>query len=52
MDVYLADLRGLADLVEPGVPEAWIKSKVISGLPGDLKEQLVAACALDGMSVA
>ena len=50
--VYVADLRRLAMLVDGSASEEWIKCKLISGLPGNLKTQLVAVCSLEQMTLA
>jgi hypothetical protein len=51
IDVFVADLRRLSGLVAPGLPEEWIKCKVVSGLPEETKNQLVAACSVERMSL-
>ena len=52
VDVYVADLDRLAQLVDSTMPSTVIKCAFICGLPADVKMQLKAACKLDGMTLA
>lgn len=51
VDVYLADLKRLAGLVDSTVSDHWLKCAFISGLPDNARSQLRAACSVDSMSL-
>jgi hypothetical protein len=51
VDVYLADLKRLAGLVDAEVSIEGIKCAFVAGLPDDVKAQLQAACSLAGMEL-
>ena len=51
VDVYLADLRRLAALVDPKFPDQVLKCAFVSGLPDDLRSKLRAACSLRKMDL-
>jgi hypothetical protein len=52
VDVYVADLKRLSDLVSPNVDnDEWVKCAVISGLPQDIKQQLTGACTLEQLKL-
>jgi len=43
VDVYLADITRLANLVDPAVSDVWIKHAFVAGLPDAAKERLRTA---------
>jgi hypothetical protein len=51
VDVYAADLRRLAGLVDEMPSDSWIKCAFVRGLPDDVRKQMTAACALDQMDL-
>jgi hypothetical protein len=51
VDVFLADLRRLAELVSGGKDSKWIKCAFVTGLPDSVRRQLVMSCAVDGMDL-
>ena len=51
VDVFLADLRRLAGLVDSSAGDQWLKCAFIAGLPDHLRSQLRAACSVNAMSL-
>jgi hypothetical protein len=51
VDVYLAELTKLATLVDEFPSERILKCAFVSGLPADMKRQLLAACSLSDLSL-
>ena len=51
VDIYVADIRRLSSLISPSTPEEWLVSKVVSGLPDEMRKQLLAAFPLEGKSL-
>ena len=50
VDVFVADLKRLAALVDPVVSDNWIKCALVAGLPQTVRSQLQAASPLDTMT--
>jgi len=51
IDVFLADLKRLATLIDEFVPESLIQCALVYGLPEEMKLQLKAACKVENMSL-
>jgi hypothetical protein len=52
VDVYLSDLRKLANLIDCNEKnEEWIKCAFVNGLSEETRQQLIAACELQKMSL-
>ena len=51
VDVYLADLKRLAELVDSSVSDKFLKCTFVCGLPEEIRSQLRAACALGKMDL-
>lgn len=51
VDVYLADLRRLATLVDSNLSDKVLKCAFVSGLPEELRSKLRAACSLQKMDL-
>lgn len=51
VDVFVADLKRLAGLVDSNVNESWIKWAFVNGLPQDASEQMLTLTALDKMGL-
>lgn len=51
IDFYAAELRRMAGLVDESVSVHWVKCAFIQGLPDGMRQQMVAACTLDEMSL-
>jgi len=49
VDVYLAELTKLATLIEESPSERLLQCAFVSGLPSDVKRQLLAACSLSDL---
>lgn len=51
VDVYLADLKRLLDLVDSSASEDILKCAFVRGLPGSLMSQLVSVCCLNKITL-
>ena len=49
VDEYLGGLQDLARLVDEHIPQRWLISAFVSGLPSDVKQQLRASARMDHM---
>lgn len=52
VDVFLADLRRLAMLIDPSMSDRILKCAFVSGLPEGVRLQMRAACSLETMTLA
>lgn len=52
VDVFVADIKRLAALVGPGVPDEMLQCAMLRGLPERMRCQLMASCKLNTMTFA
>ena len=51
VDIFAADLKKLAKLVDTTVSEEWLKCAVITGIPEAIQQQLKAASNVGGLTL-
>ena len=51
VDVYLADIKRMVQLIDGLASDDFVKTAFVCGLPSDVKSQLRAACSLTEMSL-